>query len=112
MLFYIINDFPGYENLSGYSVKGHHACPICEEDTSYVQLKHGRKIVYIRHQHFMKPYHPYRQLKKKINGIQEHEIMLAPLTGQQVLERVEDINTIFEKTQKKMTSKTCIWKKR
>ena len=46
MLFCIINDFPTYGNLSGYSVKGHHACPICEEDTSYVQLKHGRKIVY------------------------------------------------------------------
>ena len=46
MLFCTINDFPTYENLSGYSVKGHHACPICEENTSYVQLKHGRKIVY------------------------------------------------------------------
>ena len=46
MLFCTINDFPTHENLSGYSVKGHHACPICEENTSYVQLKHGRKIVY------------------------------------------------------------------
>jgi len=29
MVFCTINDFPAYENLSGYSVKGHHACPIC-----------------------------------------------------------------------------------
>ena len=43
MLFYTINDFPSYVNLSGYNVKGHRACPICEEDTSYIQLKHGRK---------------------------------------------------------------------
>ena len=35
MLFCTINDFPAYGNLSGYSVKGHHACPICEENTSY-----------------------------------------------------------------------------
>jgi len=49
MLFCTINDFPAYGNLSGYSVKGHRACPICEEDTSYIQLKHGRKIEYIRH---------------------------------------------------------------
>jgi len=28
MVFCTINDFPAYENLSGYSVKGHHACPI------------------------------------------------------------------------------------
>ena len=41
MIFCTINDFPTYGNLSGYSVKGHHACPICEKDTSYLQLKHG-----------------------------------------------------------------------
>ena len=33
MLFCTINHFPAYGNLSGYSVKGHKACPICEEDT-------------------------------------------------------------------------------
>ena len=64
MLFCTINDFPTYGNLSGYSVKGHRACLICEEDTSYVQLKHGRKIVYTRHRRFLKAYHPYRWLKK------------------------------------------------
>ena len=26
MLFCTINDFPTYENLSGYNVKGYHAC--------------------------------------------------------------------------------------
>jgi len=59
MLFCTINDFPVYENLSGYSVKGNHACPIYEEETSYIQLKHGRKIVYTQHRHFLKPFHPY-----------------------------------------------------
>jgi len=33
MLFCTINDFPAYGNLSGYGVKGHKACPICEEDS-------------------------------------------------------------------------------
>ena len=42
-----INDFPAYGNLSNYSVKGHYDCPICEENTSYHQLKHGRKTCYI-----------------------------------------------------------------
>ena len=36
ILFCIINDFPTYGNLSRYSVKGHRACPICEEDTGYM----------------------------------------------------------------------------
>jgi len=60
MLFCTINDFLAYENLSSYSVKGHCACPICEEGISYIQLKHGRKIVYTRHRYFLKPHHPYR----------------------------------------------------
>ena len=57
MLFCTINDFPAYGNLSEYSVKGHHACSIGEEDTSYIKLKQGRKIVYTRHRHFLKPHH-------------------------------------------------------
>jgi len=36
MLFCTNNDFLAYANLSGYSVKGHCACPICEKGISYV----------------------------------------------------------------------------
>ena len=74
---------------------------IYEEDTSYIQLKHGRKTIYTRHQCFLKSYHPYRRLKKVFNRSQEHDSASIPLTSQQVLERVEDINTILGKTQKK-----------
>ena len=112
MLFCTINDFPTYGNSSDCSVKGHRACPICEEDTTYMPLKHGRKIVYTRHRHFLKPHHPYRRLKKTFNGSQEHETALIPLTGDQVFQRVQHLNTIFGKTQNKEKSKTCIWKKR
>ena len=38
--------------------------------------------------------------------------MPIQLTGQQVLERVKGINTIFRNTQKNGKSKTFIWKKR
>ena len=71
MIFCTINDFPAYGNLSGYSVKGHHACPICEKDTSYLQLKHGKKTVYTRHRRFLKAFHPYRRMKKAFNGTSE-----------------------------------------
>ena len=64
MLFCTINDFPAYGNLSGYSVKGHGACPICQDKTSYEQLKHGRKTVYLGHRRFLKKYHLHRRLKK------------------------------------------------
>ena len=73
MIFCTINDFPAYGNLSGYSVKGHHACPTCQEDTGYIQLKHGRKTMYTRNHCFLKPHHSYRRLKKAFNGSQKHE---------------------------------------
>jgi len=68
MLFCTSNDFPVYGNLSGYSVKGHKACPICEEDTVSQQLAHGRKTVYLRHWRFLRSHHPYWRLKKAFNG--------------------------------------------
>ena len=51
-------------------------------------------------------------IKKAFNGSKEHDSALILLTGEQVLKRVEDINTVFGKTQKKEKSKTSIWKKR
>ena len=37
---------------------------------------------------------------------------MIPLTGEQVYQRVQHLNIVFEKTQKKDKSKSCIWKKR
>ena len=45
LLLCIINIFPTYENLSGHSVRRHLVCPICEEDTSYQELKHPKKYM-------------------------------------------------------------------
>ena len=45
MIFCTINEFSAYGNLSRYSIKGYHACLICEEGTSYLQLQNLRKIV-------------------------------------------------------------------
>jgi len=81
LLFCTINDFPAYGSLSGYSVKEHNTCPICEENTSYHQLKHGRKTTYIGYQRFLKRNHPYRRLKKAFNGSQKDKIAPPPLTG-------------------------------
>ena len=78
MIFCTINDFPAYGNLNGYNIKGHHACPIYEEDISYVQVKHGRKIVYTRHRHFWKPYNPYPQLKKDFNEVKSMKLCRYP----------------------------------
>ena len=111
MLLCTINDFPTYGNLSGYSVKGHKACPICEEDTASQQLKHGRKTVYLRHQRFLRSHHPYRRLKKAFSEHQEGSGPPTPLTGVEVYEKVNNIDHTFGKSKKK-SSVTNIWKKK
>jgi len=112
MIFYTVNDFTAYENLSGYSVKGHHGHPICEKNTSFIQLKHGKKTVYTRHWRFLKHYHPYRRLKKAFNGTNETEGTLELLAGHQVYDRVKDIINVFGKTRRKDHADKNICKKR
>jgi len=97
MLFCTINDFLTYGNLSGYSVKGHKASPICEEDTASQQLKHGRKTIYLRHRRFLRSHHPYRRLRKAFNGHQEASGPQTPLTGDEVYEKVNNIDHTFGK---------------
>ena len=96
-LFCIINDFSAYGNLSGYSVKGHKICLICEEDTASQQLKHGRKKVYLRHQRFLRSHHPYRTLKKAFNEHQETGSPPNPLTDVEVYKKVNNIDHTFGK---------------
>lgn len=71
MLLWTINDFSAYGNLSGYCVKGHKACPIYEEDTFSLQLKHGRKTIYLGTRRFLSMSHCYRRLRKAFNGSTE-----------------------------------------
>ncbi|XP_028800088.1 uncharacterized protein LOC114755378 [Neltuma alba] len=111
MIFCIINDFPAYGNLSGYSVKGHNACPICEDRTSHQQLSHGKKTIYLGHRRFLERGHPYRRKKKEFNGFQEYRDPPEPLTADQVYERVKDIDTVLGKSQKRVTEKN-LWKKK
>ena len=111
MLFCTINDFPTYGNLSGYSVKGHKACSICEEDIISQELKHGRKTVCLRHRRFLRSDHPYRRLKQAFNGHQETTSPPTLLTNIEVYEKVNNIDHTFGKSKKK-SSVTNIWKKK
>ena len=65
-------------------LKGHSVCLICEENTSYHQLKHGMKISYIYPRRFLKHNHPYCMLKKAFNGSQEDKIAPPPLTSEEM----------------------------
>jgi len=105
-------EFSAYGNLSGYSVKGHHACPICEKNTSFLQLKHRKKTIYTRHWRFLKHYHLYHRLKKAFKGTNEPEGAPEPLAGHEVYDRVKNIVNVFGKTRRKDHANKNIWKKR
>ena len=53
LLLWTVNDFPAYGNLSGCTVKGYKACPICGDGTHSKRLPYGRKCYYSGHQKFL-----------------------------------------------------------
>ncbi|XP_074374712.1 uncharacterized protein LOC141715129 [Apium graveolens] len=111
MIFCTISDFPGYGNLSGYTIKGAKACPICEDATIDLRLKNCKKNVYMGHRTFLPLTHPYRKRKNDFDGTIETRVARFPLTGKEVFERVKDIDVVLGKLYKKPTPNS-IWKKR
>ncbi|XP_078150750.1 uncharacterized protein LOC144546092 [Carex rostrata] len=116
MLFCTINDFLAYGNLSGYSVKGEKACPVCLDDTVDVWLPNSSKNVYMGHRRFLPANHVHRKRKKEFNGNTENTRANYPLTGKAVYSRVKDIKVQFGKFKKKAVRKKgapkISWKKR
>ncbi|KAL6564338.1 hypothetical protein OROMI_015788 [Orobanche minor] len=76
MIFCTINNFPAYGNLSGYTVKGKEACPICIDDMEE------------------------RKKRKGFNGKVEKKVARLPLRASQIYERVKDIEIEFGKPYK------------
>ena len=105
MLFGAINDFPAYGNLSGYTVKGYKACPICQENTSSIKLKNSGKgerknsgkIVFLGNRKFLPIQHRYRRWRKAFDGNPEDGRAPIPPTGTQILQKVEGLDVIFGK---------------
>src|ERR1044072_3996580 len=98
MLFGTINDFPAYGNLSGYSVKGKLACPICEDGTSSLRLEHCKKNVFLGHRRFLPTRHRYRGWTKAFNGNKEEGRAPKLLKGGDLSVKVKNVKCKFGKT--------------
>ena len=48
-LMWIVNDFPAYADVSGWSTKGKFACLCCALETNTRYLKNGHKFCYMGH---------------------------------------------------------------
>ena len=96
ILLWTINDFLAYGNLSGCTVKGYHACPICGEETNSHWLKHGNKN-YTGHRRFLPCNHPFRKQKKTFNGEQEFRLPPKELTRSEIFRNVDMIHNSWGK---------------
>ncbi|XP_024039457.1 uncharacterized protein LOC112098084 [Citrus clementina] len=101
VLMWTISDFPAYGNLSGCTVKGYYACPICGIDTCACWLPHSRKMSYMGHRRFLPLGHLFRKLKKVFNGKQEWNEPPKTLSGGEIFNMVEDIDIKFGKKKAK-----------
>ncbi len=101
VLLWTINDFPAYGNLSGCTIKGYKACPICSDKTFAIRLQASKKEAYMGHRRFLPEGHKFRRQKKAFNGKIENGQPPNPLTGHEVLSIVDGISKIWDKKQKK-----------
>ncbi|KAM5561141.1 hypothetical protein ABKV19_021978, partial [Rosa sericea] len=97
VLLWTINDFPAYGNLSGSIVKGYNACPICVDQTRPHRLKNGNKMSFMRHRRYLPRHHPYRKQYAAFDNTIEEDLAPVPLTGDEVLARVDSLNCEFGK---------------
>ncbi|KAL0549112.1 hypothetical protein IC582_013592 [Cucumis melo] len=116
VLLWTINEFPAYGNLSGCSVKGYKACPICGDHTSSIRLKYGKRMTYLGHRKFLPHNHPFRRQKKSFNGERELGSIPEPLSGEVVFEKTKDLNfqrgKINKKTEHSKGSTKSCWNRR
>ncbi|KAL6133972.1 hypothetical protein ACLB2K_066205 [Fragaria x ananassa] len=89
VLFWTINDFPAYGNLSGSIVKGYNACPVCVDETKPYRLKHSKKMVFMRNRRHLPRHHPYRKQSAAFDNTIENDVAPIPLSGEEVLSRVK-----------------------
>jgi hypothetical protein len=103
IIFVTINDYPTLFTLSG-QFKGKVGCTVCIDETAYVSLAASKKIVYMRHIHFLLEGHRYHMRKMDKYFDNNGELHSTPPSGnnrgQRVFEIVKNINFVFGKKTK------------
>ncbi|KAL6189175.1 hypothetical protein ACLB2K_040565 [Fragaria x ananassa] len=86
---WIVNDFPAYGNLSGWSTKGYLACPVCNTDACSYKLR--RKIGYLATRRWLRKNHPWRKQKELFNNEEEKRSAPKHLSGEDILCQVNTL---------------------
>ncbi|GJU57624.1 ribonuclease H-like domain-containing protein [Tanacetum coccineum] len=105
-------EFGGDIRNIGYSTKGKKACPVCEDCTHSVWLRHCRKTIYMGHRRSLLRNHPYRKKKELFDGTIERGVLRPPLDGEATFSRVRDMNIVLGKGKDNPGPPKGIWKKK
>ncbi|XP_038698007.1 uncharacterized protein LOC119995565 [Tripterygium wilfordii] len=112
-IMWTINDFPAYGNLSGWCTYGRFACPVCNEDTSSMRLKYGKKFCYMYHRRFLDHSSNYRNDAKSFDGTKELRDAPIVLSGSEILHQMRGIKFNLGKASDEVIGvKKGTWKKR
>ncbi|XP_062028723.1 uncharacterized protein LOC133744669 [Rosa rugosa] len=88
-LLWTINDFPAYNNLSGWSTKGEYACPSCNSETASIWLPNGKKFSYGSSRRFLPYDHKYWKDPRSFNGLREYRRSPTTLSGVDLLTQLQ-----------------------
>ncbi|TYK11143.1 uncharacterized protein E5676_scaffold66G00500 [Cucumis melo var. makuwa] len=87
-LLWMINDFPTYGDLSGWSMKGYQACAICMDDKSSFGIQ--GKISFMEHRRYLRENHVWRRSRLR-DGKVEHKAPLVVMNGYKILEQLDQL---------------------
>ncbi|KAK8559251.1 hypothetical protein V6N12_042532 [Hibiscus sabdariffa] len=96
-LLWTINDFPAYANLSGWSTKGHYACPCCAAETCSMWLYNGKKFSYMGHRRWLDENHRFRYDKNLFDGTEEFRSAPEQTSGSDIFSMLRQMKFTYGK---------------
>ena len=86
ILMWTVHDFPAYGLISGQTVKGYVACPICGGGTCSEHSGVLNKMVYLGCRRFLSPDHRFRRSRAPFNNSVEDLVFPNRRSGTEILE--------------------------
>ena len=84
ILMWTVSDFPALGLLSGHTVKGYLACPVCGAETCAEHSRFLSKMVYLGSRRFLPTNHRFCRCRSAFNGEAKHRPTPGKRTGSQI----------------------------
>ncbi|XP_028064213.1 uncharacterized protein LOC114267374 [Camellia sinensis] len=95
-LMWTIHDWPAFGDISGWRTKGHYSCYTCNDEPYFQSLK--GKTAYTNHRCYLPQNHPERRKSKAYNGKHEKQKRSLKLPVEKILEQLDRVTGVTEKT--------------